>query len=181
MAMYSWVPDSAPRQVAVEAVGEDALGLLGRRGVAADEVVEGALGVEHERPQLAGPGPVDPAGPCWSGSSDPRASASRLAGSMVTTQARRPRRAASRAKAAETVVLPTPPDPQQTTIDRSSTRSATGPARPGWARPTAAPSGGPLGSAGIGRGVGGLGAEASTPAARASARSVELGGARWRR
>ena len=53
----------------------------------------------------------------------PRASASRRAGSMVTTQALRPRRAPSRAKAAEMVVLPTPPDPQHTTIDRSSTRS----------------------------------------------------------
>ena len=51
--------------------------------------------------------------------STPSASASRLAGSMVTTQARRPRRAASRAKAADTVVLPTPPDPQHTTMARS--------------------------------------------------------------
>ena len=49
--------------------------------------------------------------------SSPRASARRLAGSMVTTQARRPRRAASRAKAADTVVLPTPPEPQHTTMD----------------------------------------------------------------
>ena len=55
--------------------------------------------------------------------STPRASARRLAGSMVTTQARRPRRAASRAKAADTVVLPTPPDPQHTTMARSATIS----------------------------------------------------------
>ena len=41
----------------------------------------------------------------------------------MTTQARRPRRAASRAKAAETVVLPTPPDPQHTTMARSATSS----------------------------------------------------------
>ena len=57
-------------------------------------------------------------------SSRPSALASRRAGSMVTTQARRPSRAAWRAKAAAVVVLPTPPDPQQMTIDRSrATRS----------------------------------------------------------
>ena len=42
---------------------------------------------------------------------------------MVTTQARRPRRAASSAKAADTVVLPTPPEPQHTTMARSATSS----------------------------------------------------------
>ncbi len=42
---------------------------------------------------------------------------------MVTTHARRPRRAASSAKAADTVVLPTPPDPQHTTMARSATSS----------------------------------------------------------
>src|SRR5205807_4835097 len=48
--------------------------------------------------------------------SRPRASASRLAGSMVTTQVWRPRRAPSMAMAADTVVLPTPPGPAQMTI-----------------------------------------------------------------
>src|SRR5579872_7556846 len=62
----------------------------------------------------------------------PMAFARRLAGSIVTTQARRPRRAASTANAAATVVLPTPPEPQHTTIDRSSTRSVSpAPAGPG--------------------------------------------------
>ena len=54
-------------------------------------------------------------------SSRPRELASRLAGSMVTTQAVRPRRAASRANAAAVVVLPTPPEPQHTMIDLSVT------------------------------------------------------------
>ena len=42
---------------------------------------------------------------------------------MVTTHARRPRRAASSAKAADTVVFPTPPEPQHTTMARSVTSS----------------------------------------------------------
>ena len=54
--------------------------------------------------------------------STPRASARRRAGSTVTTQARRPARAAARAKVAETVVLPTPPEPQHTTTERSRTQ-----------------------------------------------------------
>src|SRR5918992_959951 len=44
----------------------------------------------------------------------PNVSASRLAGSMVTTTARLPRRAPSRASTAAVVVLPTPPVPQHT-------------------------------------------------------------------
>src|SRR5581483_8794291 len=51
----------------------------------------------------------------------PRASASRLAGSTVTTHARRPMRAPSRARAAAIVVLPTPPVPVVTTMERSAT------------------------------------------------------------
>ena len=51
--------------------------------------------------------------------SRPRASARRLAGSMVTTTARRPARAASRARTAAVVVLPTPPEPQHTRMRRS--------------------------------------------------------------
>ena len=45
----------------------------------------------------------------------PRAWASRLAGSMVSTTTVRPYSAARRAIAAAVVVLPTPPAPQQTT------------------------------------------------------------------
>src|SRR2546427_2986367 len=58
----------------------------------------------------------------------PRASASRLAGSMVTTQVWRPRRAPSMAMAADTVVLPTPPGPAQMTIcpSRADSRLTTG-------------------------------------------------------
>src|SRR5271156_2375922 len=69
--------------------------------------------------------------------STPRASASRRAGSTVTTQARRPARAAASAKVADTVVLPTPPEPQHTTTDRSATRRGkvvgTGPVSPSGA------------------------------------------------
>ena len=63
--------------------------------------------------------------------STPSASASRRAGSTVTTQERRPARAAARAKVADTVVLPTPPDPQHTTTERSATRSGSVVAQPG--------------------------------------------------
>ncbi|OLT19937.1 hypothetical protein BJF78_10280 [Pseudonocardia sp. CNS-139] len=45
----------------------------------------------------------------------PRACASRLAGSIVSTTVRRPRSAARSASAADVVVLPTPPEPQHTT------------------------------------------------------------------
>ena len=55
--------------------------------------------------------------------SNPSASARRRAGSIVTTHARRPLRAASSANAAETVVFPTPPEPQQITTDLFSTKS----------------------------------------------------------
>ena len=51
--------------------------------------------------------------------SRPSASASRLAGSIVTTTARRPARAASSARTAAVVVLPTPPEPQHTRMRRS--------------------------------------------------------------
>src|SRR6266550_684787 len=50
--------------------------------------------------------------------SRPRASARRLAGSMVTTTDRRPWRAPSKARTAAVVVLPTPPDPQHTMTRR---------------------------------------------------------------
>src|SRR5918993_1207607 len=48
--------------------------------------------------------------------SSPSAWASRRAGSMVSTQVRRPAWAAHSATAAAVEVLPTPPDPQHTTI-----------------------------------------------------------------
>ena len=48
-----------PRDVPVEAVGQDPLGLLWLCGVAGDEIVEGAFRVEHHRPQLTGPWTVD--------------------------------------------------------------------------------------------------------------------------
>ena len=44
-------------QVAVEAVLKDSFGLLGRIGMLADEVVEGALRVELKSPELAVPLP----------------------------------------------------------------------------------------------------------------------------
>ena len=56
--------------------------------------------------------------------SSPRASARRLAGSIVTTTVLRPRRAPSSASTAAVVVLPTPPEPQHTMMLRSATRSA---------------------------------------------------------
>ena len=59
----------------------------------------------------------------------PRASASRLAGSMVTTTARRPAFAASSASAAAVVVLPTPPEPQHTRMLRCATSSVSDAAR----------------------------------------------------
>ena len=111
--------------VAVEAVVEDALGLVRLGRVAGDEPVERRLRVEHQRREPAAP-VVDRPGagtvPARRGRSRsacrrvPRArarSASRLAGSIVTTHALRPRRAPSSASTAAVVVLPTPPLPQQ--------------------------------------------------------------------
>ena len=90
--------------------------------------------------------------------SSPSELASRRAGSMVTTQARRPSRAAWRAKAAAVVVLPTPPEPQQMTIDRSSTTSSMAAGLPPVVARRPRP------------GRGGR----STPAPRACAQGVEL-------
>src|SRR3984885_9952168 len=53
----------------------------------------------------------------------PNESASRRAGSTETTQDFRPARAAATANVAETVVLPTPPEPQHTITVRGSTIS----------------------------------------------------------
>src|SRR6266508_1833632 len=66
--------------------------------------------------------------------STPRASASRLAGSIVTTTVLRPLRAPSSATAAAIVVLPTPPVPVQMTIwAPATTRSSAVIAGPGRA------------------------------------------------
>src|SRR5580698_4619761 len=69
--------------------------------------------------------------------STPSASASRRAGSTVTTHARRPVRAACSANVAATVVFPTPPGPQQTTTGRSAARDVRPPAGPGATGPGA--------------------------------------------
>ena len=65
--------------------------------VLADQVVEGGLGVQHRRPELPGPRLAPGGGLTRCGSSPrpaiPSASASRRAGSIVTTHARRPDRA----------------------------------------------------------------------------------------
>src|ERR1039457_1932088 len=53
----------------------------------------------------------------------PNESASRRAGSTVTTPDRRPARPAATSNVAETVVLPTPPEPQHTITVRCSTIS----------------------------------------------------------
>ena len=55
MAMYSCVPRQRAGEVLVQPVGQDRLRLLRRAGVALDEVVERALGVEHQRVQVTGP------------------------------------------------------------------------------------------------------------------------------
>src|SRR5215208_5267285 len=58
-------------------------------------------------------------------SSRPSESARRLAGSIVSTATFWPRAASPAARAAEVVVLPTPPDPAQMQIPRPSTISVT--------------------------------------------------------
>src|ERR671914_666567 len=58
-------------------------------------------------------------------SSRPSESASRFAGSIVTTATLSPRSAIPIASAAAVVVLPTPPEPAHTTILRPSTSGAT--------------------------------------------------------
>ena len=93
--MYSWVPDEGAGQVLVEAVGLDGARPARPSGVAVDEVVEGALGVEH-RGRAAGRARARaPASGVLGSDSTPSASARRRAGSTVTTQARRRPGAAS--------------------------------------------------------------------------------------
>ena len=71
MAMYSCVPGQGAGQILVEPVGQDGLGLLGGARVALHQVVERALGVEHQRVQVAGPvaGHLRPA--CWGATARP--------------------------------------------------------------------------------------------------------------
>src|SRR5262245_40351270 len=58
----------------------------------------------------------------WSSASRPSELASRFAGSMVSTSALRPARAAASARAAAVVVLPTPPEPTQMRMRRWAMR-----------------------------------------------------------
>ena len=85
--------------VAVEAVGQDALGLRRRRRRSGAPGRRRSSWCRASRP-TARPAtcPSIRGGSLVSPSASPRASARRLAGSMVTTTARRPRRAASRAR-----------------------------------------------------------------------------------
>ena len=104
--------------VAVEAVVEDALGLLGSdRRCVTTRSSKVRLGVEHQRPQLARPVAVDRRRACCVSPSSPRASASRLAGSIVTTTRAGPAAPPPARATAAVVVLPTPPVPEHTTID----------------------------------------------------------------
>ena len=100
---------------------EDPVARLLVRRLAGDQLVEGRLGVEHHRPQLA----LRSRPPARSNSFGstrlaslpssfrPSESASRFAGSIVSTQTLSPRAAIPVAIAAEVVVLPTPPEPAQ--------------------------------------------------------------------
>ena len=81
-------------------------------GEARDQLVEGALGVEPHRPQLAR-APVRPGAARRRAPRSRARGASRGAGSIVTTATRCPRAARASAIAAAIVVLPTPPAPTQ--------------------------------------------------------------------
>ena len=159
MAMYSWVPESVPVRLRVDPVDLDVLGLLGRVGVALDQVVEGPLGIEHEGMELAGPGAVDPGGLVGE-----RVEAQRV-GQPAGRDRWSPRRRGdpggppARAMAAAVVVLPTPPEPQQMMIDRSSDHLVDGSA------------GGVIG------GTAGRVGRASHPGRQGGAQDVELAGA----
>ena len=105
-----------PGDVAIEPVVEDRLGLL-RPTPRYDRSPRRRLPWCRASAPTARRGrqPVSTRRGSLDSSSSPRASASRFAGSIVTTQAFRPRRAPSRAIAAAHVVLPTPPGPAQIT------------------------------------------------------------------
>ena len=102
--------------------------------LAFDQLVPAALDVEHHRLQRCararGPPRAAPRGGPRSrrcpASACPARSASRRAGSMVHTSVLRPIAAARSASAAETVVLPTPPAPTQTSTRSPPERLAEG-------------------------------------------------------
>jgi hypothetical protein len=112
--------DEPARDVLVERVGQHRRLDGVRRGVAADQLVPAGLRVEHRGPELAARLLAGDRGerlgwdsvaslPRWP---TPSASASRRAGSTVSTSTRPPISvAAYAASAAAMVVLPTPPEP----------------------------------------------------------------------
>ena len=113
------------RDVLVDRVGQDGVAGLGVGRVAAHEVVPRLAGVEHGHPQLAlgleaGRGERLGRAPASRRCRRPRGrgpSASRRAGSTVSTSTRPPSSSVAIVpSAAATVVLPTPPDPQVTAI-----------------------------------------------------------------
>ncbi len=85
-------------------------------------------------PLVSIPAASNRAGSTWRSvfpsSGSPSESASRFAGSIVSTATRFPRAAIPAAIAAEVVVFPTPPEPAQTQIRLPSSRSATPAIRP---------------------------------------------------
>src|SRR5918996_2164988 len=86
--------------------------------------------IAHSSPSpVSIPADSNSAGSTWRSvlpsSGSPSESASRLAGSMVSTATRRPRAAIPAAIAAEVVVFPTPPDPAQMHTRLPSSSSAT--------------------------------------------------------
>ena len=84
------MPEGAA-DVLVEAVAEDAIGLRVVAGVLTYDLVERRLRVEHERRKGAVPRPIDHGGGVREFADAERVEG-RLAGSIVTTQARRRRR-----------------------------------------------------------------------------------------
>ena len=120
-------------ELLVDPVGEHLVARARRRARAARSAVEGALGVEHHRPQLAVG--LDAAGGQARGVDQPRLVAEllepergRRAASRGRSSRRRP---AARARpcpspsAAAVVVLPTPPEPAQMTIRFPSSSDST--------------------------------------------------------
>ena len=115
-------------QVAVDPVPHDPVGLLGVSAylrTRSSKVLFGSSCRAQSSP-LHGPGTRFAVFPRLS---SPSESASRRAGSIVTTHDRLPVRAPSRARAAEIVVFPTPPEPQLTTMRLSAIRASTAAAR----------------------------------------------------
>ena len=123
--MYSCEPATAFGQLLVDAVRENRVAGALVGGVLLDQLVEGALGVEHHRPELAvdSPRPPDaPRCPALAGRASWPAAAR---GRSSRTATLRPRAAIPSAIAAAVVVLPTPPEPAQIAIRLSSSSRAT--------------------------------------------------------